>query len=85
VGGSGWNDYRLTRVGNDRLPAKPKSHPALDHGEALFLDRVDMACRDMAAWRKEMIEDQHLAAGLRPALPNDDPLTADRVDQCSWR
>ena len=79
VGHARWNTHRFPGTGEDAAAADSKAHPARDDGEALLLNRVDVAGGHVATRTQEQIEGQHASAGLGTGLANNDPLAADRV------
>jgi hypothetical protein len=82
MGRSGRYENRVARMRQDGAAAKAaqaETHPTRDHGELLFLDRMDVAGGNVCAGRQKEVESEQSAAGLHGALANDDPLAADRI------
>jgi hypothetical protein len=79
VGLPRWHENGLARTRSDGAAAQAKAHPTRDDGEALLLQGMDVAGRDVSARWQEEVEGEQPAAGLGSALADDDPLAADRV------
>jgi hypothetical protein len=68
---TGWDDDHLTGFRRDALALDPEPHPALDHLEALLLQRVEVEpTRDTAARGKRELDRDELPVRLSAVVRN---------------
>lgn len=81
VGRTRRDDHGLTGLDQPFLGADPElRRPAADL-EPLLLEGMDMRCRHESRWAEVQVHLHQLAAGVTGALPKDDSLAGNGMDQ----
>src|SRR5689334_8901170 len=83
VGRAGGDADGVAGMGQDAAAAKAaqtETHLPLYHCKALFLHGMDVTGGHMRAGRQIEVEGEYPPTGLCAALPDDDMLAADRID-----